>query len=133
VGKILALFYNCGGPILSGTAVSGLASAWTWVTGAVTLVFIAYLSWTWRRKQRPSWVKLVLMATSFGFWWYSNVTVSNLLLGTKGHINVGTKPPPVLVEIDHSPVKEHQHPNKYPDRNRLEPRVRLGGICWDRN
>lgn len=81
VGKILALFYNCGGPILPGTAVSALASLWTWATGAVTLVFIAYLSWAWRRNRRPSWVKLTLMVTSFGFWWYSNVTVSNLLLG----------------------------------------------------
>src|SRR5262245_11354982 len=81
VGKVLYLFYNCGGPLLPGSAISDLATAWTFGTWSITLIFISRVLWSWHKKQPPSNVKLLLMVTSFGFWWYSNVTTTNLLLG----------------------------------------------------
>ena len=36
---------------------------------------------TGRARQAQSPAKLMLMATSIAFWWYSNVAVSNMLVG----------------------------------------------------
>lgn len=81
MGKILNDFYLSGGPALPVSIVDGLKSAWVAGTAAVTLVYLWHLAQSRARGVTPSPVKLGLMATSFAFWWYSNVTVTNLLVG----------------------------------------------------
>jgi tetratricopeptide (TPR) repeat protein len=81
MGKLLHLFYKCGGPVLSGVTLENLKVVWAWGTSGVTLLFLIHFAWSWHRGRSPSRVKLLLMITSFGFWWYSNVTMSNMLVG----------------------------------------------------
>jgi hypothetical protein len=70
-----------GGPALGGGFLSGLRWVWGGLTIVVTIAFAINLITTWRAGLRPSGVKLGLLATSIGFWWYSNVAVGNLLVG----------------------------------------------------
>ena len=78
---VLNLFYRSGGPLLSASVVDGLRMVCFGATGVVTALFLANLAWKWRHGQPPNPVKLLLMATSVGFWWYSNVAVTNALVG----------------------------------------------------
>jgi tetratricopeptide (TPR) repeat protein len=71
----------------SGVPLAGEA----WVEGARTLagigivaataVFLVHAAGSARRGAPPSALKLAVMATTFGFWWFANVHVANLLLG----------------------------------------------------
>ena len=79
--KILTDYYRSGGAILSPAIVGALTNAWLIATGIVTLAFVGHLLYQWTRGQVQSPAKLVLMATSIAFWWYSNVAVSNMLVG----------------------------------------------------
>ena len=71
----------CGGPLPSAGAVSLFANAWFWATWALTAVYIGHLIGEWFRGRVPNPIKLLLMATSFGFWWFTRVTVDNPLVG----------------------------------------------------
>ncbi len=71
----------CGGPLPSAGTVSMFANAWFWATWALTAVYIGHLIGEWFRGRAPNPIKLLLMATSFGFWWFTRVTVDNPLVG----------------------------------------------------
>jgi tetratricopeptide (TPR) repeat protein len=79
--RVLEMFYASGGPVLPAAWVQGARVAAEVALVGVTLAFLAHLLFAWRGGQKPSPLKLLTMLTSFGFWWYSNVAVSNLLLG----------------------------------------------------
>ena len=79
--KVLGLFYDTGGPLIGDAWIAAARSLATWALIGVTGAFLLNLAFMWKRGQRPSPVKLLLMATSFGFWWYSNVSVENVLVG----------------------------------------------------
>ncbi|MBI3492725.1 MAG: tetratricopeptide repeat protein [Acidobacteria bacterium] len=79
--NILSVLYTSGGALIEASTIEALRATSIYVTGAVTAAFLLHAAWMWRRGQPPSQVKLLLMATSFGFFWYTNVLVSNMLAG----------------------------------------------------
>ncbi len=81
VPAILRAFYSSGGLLIPASMIHAVQSTWTVVAGLVTAAFVA--NWVWRswQKQPPSTTKLLLMITSIGFWWYSNVAITNIILG----------------------------------------------------
>src|SRR2546428_8525889 len=79
--NILSVFYKSGGPLLEPSAIEALRSTAVALTGVVTVAFVLHSVWMWHRGGPVSSVKLLLMATSIGFFWYTDVFVSNLLAG----------------------------------------------------
>jgi len=79
--KILTDYYRSGGAIVSAPLVSALTTAWLAATALTTMAFVVHLIYMRARGTRQSPAKLMLMATSIAFWWYSNVAVSNMLVG----------------------------------------------------
>jgi len=79
--NVLSTFYKGGGALVSGGVVQLLRWIALGALVTVTAAFILHALRMWRRGSPPSPVKLVLMLTSFGFWWYSNVWVGNMLVG----------------------------------------------------
>ena len=79
---LLDLFFVSGGPLFVAPFINGLAAMWCVATAVVTAIFLVHLvrGWWWDRSP-PNPVKLLLMAISFGFFCYSNLAVSNVLLG----------------------------------------------------
>ena len=76
----LNLFYKSGGPILPESFIEVLRTATAWGTGVVTVLFLVHTVWMWRCGRSPNPVKLLLMATTFAFYWYSLATVRNILV-----------------------------------------------------
>jgi len=79
--KILTDYYQSGGTLVSPGFVRGLTSGWMIAAGLVTVAFVGHLLYQRARGKAQSPAKLVLMAVSIAFWWYSNVLVSNMLVG----------------------------------------------------
>ncbi|MEL7060327.1 MAG: tetratricopeptide repeat protein [Acidobacteriota bacterium] len=78
---VLEHFYRSGGPLLPVATVE-VARTLTWIALAVVNVaFFANLANEWRRGNPPNLLKLLLMLTSFGFWFYCSVFVGNILVG----------------------------------------------------
>jgi tetratricopeptide (TPR) repeat protein len=79
--NVLNTFYTAGGPLLPATWVT---NAQHFALGALVLVnvlFFVNIGVQWRRGTPPSPIKLALMMSSFGFWWYANVFVTHMLVG----------------------------------------------------
>jgi len=70
-----------GAPMPSGTTIQAIQGIALAITAVITALFLINLFVTWRAGERPSPIKLVLFATSFGFWWFSNVAVENMVVG----------------------------------------------------
>ncbi|MDA8017303.1 MAG: tetratricopeptide repeat protein [Thermoanaerobaculia bacterium] len=81
LANVLQTYYQAGGPLIPGSVVQAMRWLGLAVVATVTIVFIVHTIRLWRQGTPPSPIKLLLMATSFGFWWYSNVLVANLLVG----------------------------------------------------
>lgn len=81
MNRLITTFYESGGPLLPGALLQGLRVVAIVGLVGVTLAFLVNLGVHWRAGRRPSSLKLVLMASSFAFWWYTNVTISSLLVG----------------------------------------------------
>jgi Flp pilus assembly protein TadD len=81
MAKILADYYQSGGVIVSPAIVSALTNAWLMATALVTAAFLGHLLYNRTRGNAQNPAKLVLMATSIAFWWYTNVVVTNMLVG----------------------------------------------------
>src|SRR5437773_1360356 len=79
--NVLSLFYKSGGPLLEASTIEAIRTTSIYLTGAVTVVFLLHTAWMWHRGRPLSSVRLLLMITSFGFFWYTNVAVANLLAG----------------------------------------------------
>ncbi|HTG45353.1 MAG TPA: tetratricopeptide repeat protein [Verrucomicrobiae bacterium] len=77
----LDLYYESGGPVIPSAFVSMLR---TGIIGAlaVVTVFFCWQQWShWRSKNWASPIKLTLLVSSIGFWWYCNNGVQNILVG----------------------------------------------------
>lgn len=78
---LLELYYESGGPVLASTVVAGMRLAVIVALALVTIVFF-WRQWSdWRSGQGASPVKMTLLVSSIGFWWYCNNGVQNILVG----------------------------------------------------
>jgi Tfp pilus assembly protein PilF len=77
----LDLYYESGGPVIPTWVVSAIRTSVIAIVAIVTLNFI-WRQWSDARAGRGfSPVKLLLLASSIGFWWYCNNGVQNILVG----------------------------------------------------
>jgi len=74
-------FYKCGGPLIPAGFLEIFRGTWFAGTVMVTLAFLAHAYKQFRSDQPPSPVKFLLMATSFGFWWFCMTVPENMILG----------------------------------------------------
>jgi Flp pilus assembly protein TadD len=78
---LLELYYESGGPVIALAAVEAIRMAIIVALGLVTIVFL-WRQWSdWRAARGVSPVKLALLVSSIGFWWYCNNGVQNILVG----------------------------------------------------
>ena len=77
----LELYYDSGGPVIPSWVITAIRTGVLAILAAVTLYF-AWIQWRDSRAGRPiSFVKLLLLVSSIGFWWYCNNGVHNILVG----------------------------------------------------
>ena len=81
MANVLGTFYRAGGPQIPPTVVAGARTVALGALVAVTTLFVLNTLRQWKAGTPPNPIKLMLMVTSFGFWWYSNVLVGNMLVG----------------------------------------------------
>ena len=81
MANVLGTFYRAGGPQIPPAVVAGARTAALGALVLVTTLFVLNTLRQWKAGSPPSPIKLLLMVTSFGFWWYSNVLVGNMLVG----------------------------------------------------
>jgi Flp pilus assembly protein TadD len=81
MAKVLTDYYQSGGIVLPPTLVRTAITAWLAATAVITLAYLVHFARDRFRGRMQSPAKLLLLATSIGFWWYSNVAVSNMLVG----------------------------------------------------
>ncbi len=78
---LFELYYESGGPVIASAAVAGMRAAVMVALAVVTVVFL-WRQWSdWRAGRGASPVKMVLLVSSIGFWWYCNNGVQNILVG----------------------------------------------------
>ncbi len=78
---LFELYYESGGPVIASSVVEAVRLG---IVGALALVTVVFLwrQWSdWRTGRGFSPVKLTLLVTSIGFWWYCNNGVQNILVG----------------------------------------------------
>ena len=73
-------FYSSGFPVPSPTVVSALKSIVSGATAAVTTLFVVNMVVRYRRGERPNPIKPLLMLATFGAFWYSAATVTNIIV-----------------------------------------------------
>jgi Flp pilus assembly protein TadD len=79
--SLLELYYESGGPVLPSAAVAAVRWGIVVALGLVTAVFL-WRQWSdWRAARGASPVKITLLVSSIGFWWYCNNGVQNILVG----------------------------------------------------
>lgn len=77
----LELYYDSGGPAVPVWVIAGIRN------GAIAAVVIVTLVFAWRQLsdfrngRGGSVIKLALLTSSIGFWWYCNNGVTNILVG----------------------------------------------------
>jgi tetratricopeptide (TPR) repeat protein len=79
--SLATLFYGSGGILVPPWAFEMLRRGVDAGTFAVTLLFGANAWRQWKAGAPPSPAKLLILASSFGFWWFCTVSLHNLLLG----------------------------------------------------
>ena len=76
----LDLFYKCGGPLVPAALITGLRTTALTLTILVTFLFVIHTISLYLAGRPPSTVKLLLMVSTFGFYWYSLSTIENVLV-----------------------------------------------------
>lgn len=77
----LDLYYESGGPVIPPVAVVAARNSLVVMLAAVTAFFL-WRHWRdWRAGRAISPVKMTLLLSSIGFWWYCNNGVQNILVG----------------------------------------------------
>ena len=79
--EIVSLAYRSGLPLLPESFLGALRTAAALSLALVTVAFLAQAALQAHRGTPPSPLKLALMVSSFGFWWFANVWIESLLLG----------------------------------------------------
>jgi Flp pilus assembly protein TadD len=74
-------YYASGGPFIAPSLLHGVQGAILVAAIAVSILFLVNFIWMWVERKRPNPVKLALLVTSIGFWWYCNNGVANILAG----------------------------------------------------
>lgn len=73
-------FHKSGLGIPSVELIEGLRSVLRGALAGVTFLFFANHVTRWSSGERPSWIKVILMATTFACFWYSTATVTNIVV-----------------------------------------------------
>jgi tetratricopeptide (TPR) repeat protein len=79
--SVLSHLYLSGGPLIPPAVFPAIRGTWDAATALITAGFVVNAIHQWRLGAPPSPVKLLAMASSFGFWWYCTAGLGNLLLG----------------------------------------------------
>lgn len=77
----LETYYASGAPYIPPWLLHGAQQGILFVAIAVSVLFVANFAWMWTVGKRPNPVKLALLITSIGFWWFCNNGVTNILAG----------------------------------------------------
>ncbi|MEC7557049.1 MAG: hypothetical protein VYA32_07725, partial [Planctomycetota bacterium] len=81
VGEFLGMAYQAGLPVNWEVPIEGMRQCWDGVTLVVTAMALGQLAWRTMRGQSVSGGKWLLLVMSFSFFWYCNVSLTNLVLG----------------------------------------------------
>jgi Tfp pilus assembly protein PilF len=81
ISGIFSYFFNAGGKPISPAAFASFRYAWMTVLAGITVAFLVNAWKQARAGKAPSPVKLLMMASSFAFWWFAMVNVSSVLVG----------------------------------------------------
>jgi tetratricopeptide (TPR) repeat protein len=81
LANLLEVGYSAGLPLLPFAGVHAFQSLWGVATAVITAAFTINWIVQWRRGVPASPVKLPLVVTSLGFWWYAMVWIDNAILG----------------------------------------------------
>jgi Flp pilus assembly protein TadD len=77
----LEAYYASGGPYILPGLLRAAQQIMLMTAIAVAILFLINFARMWAQGKRPNPVKLALVATSIGFWWYCNNGVVNILAG----------------------------------------------------
>ena len=77
----LEAYYASGAPFIPPWLMHGAQQVVLFVAVAVSVLFLANFTRMWIAGKRPNPVKLALLVTSIGFWWFCNNGVTNILAG----------------------------------------------------
>jgi hypothetical protein len=78
---LLELYYESGGPVMDATVVATIRTSIVIALAIVSVVFSWRQWFDWRHGRGISPVKMALLLSSIGFWWYCNNGVQNILVG----------------------------------------------------
>src|SRR5216117_789359 len=77
----LEMYYASGGPFIPPWLLHNAQQIVLTIAIAVSVLFLFNFSRMWAEGKRPNPVKLALLVTSIGFWWFCNNGVTNILAG----------------------------------------------------
>src|SRR5437667_5583120 len=77
----LEAYYASGGPYILPGLLRAAQQIMLLTAIAVAILFLINFARMWAQGKRPNPVKLALVVTSIGFWWYCNNGVANILAG----------------------------------------------------
>jgi Flp pilus assembly protein TadD len=77
----LEMYYASGGPYILPGLLHAAQQIMLLTAIAVAILFLINFARMWAQGKRPNPVKLALVVTSIGFWWYCNNGVANILAG----------------------------------------------------
>jgi Flp pilus assembly protein TadD len=78
---LLDLYYQSGGPVVPAGVITASRTGIIVILALVTLFFLWQQASDWRGARGASPVKMTLLVSSIGFWWYCNNGVQNILVG----------------------------------------------------
>ena len=77
----LEAYYASGAPYIPPWLLHGVQQVVLFIAIAVSVLFLVNFARMWTVGKRPNPVKLALLVTSIGFWWFCNNGVTNILAG----------------------------------------------------
>ena len=77
----LETFYASGGLYIGPILLHNVQRVVLVIAIAISILFVVNFAWMWAKGKRPNPVKVALLGTSIGFWWFCNNGVSNILAG----------------------------------------------------
>ena len=77
----LEAYYASGAPYIPPWLLHGAQQVVLFIAIAVSVLFLVNFGRMWMVGKRPNPVKLALLVTSIGFWWFCNNGVTNILAG----------------------------------------------------
>ena len=79
--ETLDTYYASGGLYIAPWLLRGVQQGILFAAIAGSVLFLINFVWMWIKGKRPNPVKLALLVSSIGFWWYCNNVVTNILAG----------------------------------------------------